>query len=310
MIINAKFRETWFRKPEYTEEYLEYRKQWKEIPLKGTATDFPIHIDLEINRGCNLACPFCYRPYLPPEERSGFMSFKLFKKIIDEAVKYKTFKSIKLNWLGEPICSPDLIKMVKYAKENGVLEVMMNTNGSILNKRLSRDLINAGIDKIVFSIDSINKENYEKCRVNATWEVTLDNVKSFLKIRGDRTKPLVRVQKVNVPYLSHENEEYIEFCRKIGIDSCAINSYKEKDETKVDTPPSPCPQPFQRILLDYKGYAHPCCSDYKSEYVLGNANEKNIYSMWHSDKMYKLRELCFKGEQGIFPMCRRCEVTK
>ena len=41
--------------------------------------------------------------------------------------------------------------MIKYAKEAGVVDVMFNTNASLLTEKKSREIILSGVDKIFFS---------------------------------------------------------------------------------------------------------------------------------------------------------------
>ncbi len=48
--------------------------------------------------------------------------------------------------------------------DKGILEVMFNTNATLLTEKKSRQLINAGIDKISCSIDGYTKEFYEKIK--------------------------------------------------------------------------------------------------------------------------------------------------
>jgi len=145
---------------EYPPKYWEYRRKWNENPKKQIVGDFPIHLDAESTRRCNLRCPMCPRTIKlergePLEEDD--MDFRLYKKIIDEGSE-NGLCSVKLCYLGEPLLCKDLPKMVKYAKENGIIDVMLNTNGVPLTERMSEKLIKAGLDKLFISFDSHIKE--------------------------------------------------------------------------------------------------------------------------------------------------------
>ena len=60
--------------------------------------------------------------------------------------------------------------MIKYAKSKGVIDIMLHTNGTVMDEDLAKKIVNSGLDRIIFSLDSITKEIYEKIRVNAKFE--------------------------------------------------------------------------------------------------------------------------------------------
>ena len=56
------------------------------------------------------------------------------KKVILEAVDFN-IPSIKFNWRGEPLLNPNLSKLIKFAKDKGILETIINTNATNLNEK-------------------------------------------------------------------------------------------------------------------------------------------------------------------------------
>ena len=54
--------------------------------------------------------------------------------------------------------------MIEYAKSKGVLDVMLHTNGTVMDEKLAQSVIESGLDRIIF-LDSISKEIYEKIRL-------------------------------------------------------------------------------------------------------------------------------------------------
>ena len=88
------------------------------------------------------------------------MKFDFYKRIIDTAADLKV-PSVKLNWRGEPLLNPQLEKFIKYAKDNGILEVSINTNATHLTKERSQSLIDSGLDLIIYSFDGGTKKTYE-----------------------------------------------------------------------------------------------------------------------------------------------------
>jgi MoaA/NifB/PqqE/SkfB family radical SAM enzyme len=174
-----------FRGPDYQE----YRRQWDERGLKGEAGDFPIHLDVDPTNRCNLACPVCPRTHYlrtgssawNPAGVWGDMDFALYERLIEEGAA-GGLKSVKLNFLGEPLLAPRLIDMVRRAAGAG-LWVMLNTNATLLIEAKAEALLAAGLSDIFFSFDSPYKAEYEKARPGADYGLVLANIRAFMAVR-------------------------------------------------------------------------------------------------------------------------------
>ena len=68
------------------------------------------------------------------------MSERLFYKIIDE-IKDLEVPSIKLNWRGEPMLHPKIFDFIKFAKQNKILDIIINTNATHLNEKNVKKLL-------------------------------------------------------------------------------------------------------------------------------------------------------------------------
>ena len=77
---------------------------------------------------------------------SGFNGFgKLVPEIIGLKVEIGTF-SINLNLLNEPLTNPELVKMIKYAKARGIVDVHFHSHGGLLTEKKSIELLDSGLD--------------------------------------------------------------------------------------------------------------------------------------------------------------------
>lgn len=287
--------------------YLDYRKKWREFPEDRILTDFPLHLDIESTNTCNLKCPMCGRNWM--KEKLGHIDWNLFVKIIDEASKYR-LPSIKLNYRGEPLLNPDIARMVKYAKQKGILEVQFNTNGVLLDKKKTEQLIDARLDRIIFSFDGATKKTYEKIRKGSNYDIVVKNIKNLVKIRDKKNmkRPLVRVQMVKMP----ENKKEVERFIKMWLGTAnRVAVIKERNPlgTKRKKEHFPCPQIWQRLMICWNGEARMCCGDWYGEVKLGNVKEKSIYDIWHSEKLNKIRKIHSRGQFAKIPVCARCEVN-
>ena len=307
MLINPGFRETKLTKEVWRKEYYEYRKAWEENPKKGIVGRFPLNLDMELTRSCNLRCPPCPREYI--KKKSGNMDRNLVLKILNEV--RGQVPAFKFNWLGEPMMNFELPWAIKKAKDGGAIDTAINTNGTLLTMRYGKALIEAGLDRLIVSIDSIDPKTYESIRVGAFFKPVIKNIENFLKIRAyfGTDKPYVRVQKIDLPEHSHENKAFIKFFTEMGVDSVAINTYKQKDMKQVDWEPMPCAQVWQRMMVAFDGEIFPCCQGHNFE-PIGNAKSMSIEDAWNSERMNMLRNFHSTNRQRLIDQCRHCEVTR
>ncbi|MCT4605054.1 MAG: radical SAM protein [Marinisporobacter sp.] len=298
-------------------KYKEYRKKWSENPKSFLLEDAPLHLDIEPTNACNLKCPMCPRTILVNDDEKkgnfkvGMMSMDTFKKIIDEAVAIGVY-SIKLNWLGEPLVHPQIVEMVRYAKEQGIVDVMFNTNAVTLTEDLSRDLIEAGLDKIFFSFDSPYKEKYEEIRVGASYEESLNNIKRIVKLRNElgKTSPITRISMVLMEDNKDEYEAFVHLF-KDSVDAVSYVEYRTPigEEKEIDTSIDfACSQLWQRMFISWDGDVIVCCVDSERGYVPGNIHKDSIQNIWKNEKYMNIRNKHQNGEWYKINICKKCDL--
>jgi len=304
----------------YPPRYKEYRRRWVEYPKKRIVSDFPLHLDIESTRRCNLRCPMCPRTIkLERGEKleEGDMDFKLYKKIIDEGSQNGLY-AIKLNYLGEPLLCKDLPKMVEHAKKKGILEVMFNTNGVPLTGEMSKKLIKAGLDRILLSFDSPIKEKYESIRVGAKFDQVIDNFRMLIKLRDEKNlrNPVFRVSMVKMKENEKEIPGFIKLWTPIA-DKIAYVDYENpqqkdvKDRYTIKLKPHPdfvCSQLYQRLVIQWDGKIGLCCEDYDAKANLGNAWTDSIKDVWLGEKMQTVRRLHNEGRWAEVSPCNECNI--
>lgn len=195
---------------------------------------------------------------------------------------------------------------------------MFNTNATLLDEQRAKNLIEAGLDKIICSVDGYTKEVYERLRVGAKFETVLNNIKylQFLKKKMRSPKPIVRVQMLDNPINHHWLKEYLRFWGRIA-DQVGVEDaldWRDKEEDATALPNFACAQLWQRLLVLADGDILPCCGAMlrgteKLE-VLGNVKDIGISQAWQSDKLNKFRKLHKRGESHKIKMCRFCSLRK
>lgn len=138
---------------------------------------------------CNYRCPYCM-----PEDKfdDDYQFLKSHERLnFDEIYRtVKVFAQFGVNKIrltgGEPLLRkklPDLIRQLKSI--DGIKDIALTTNGQLLEKQLPQ-LIEAGLDRVNISLDTIDKDLYYKMSGNkGQLKVVLDAIefarKSALK---------------------------------------------------------------------------------------------------------------------------------
>jgi MoaA/NifB/PqqE/SkfB family radical SAM enzyme len=295
-------------------EYWEYRRKWVEYPKQGIVPEFPLCLDIETTNVCNLDCVMCPRTvYIARGTYGpiGLMDFDFYRRLIDQGAEYK-LPSVKLQYLGEPLAHPDLPKQIRYAKDAGVLDVMFNTNATLLTEEKAHAVLEAGIDSIFFSVDSIYPEKFKAIRIGAKYEEVVGNIIRFCEIknRGDYKHVQTRVSMTVMDSDPEELMKFQEFWLQ-HVDIVGFGMYHDVLEDGIDTPYNPnftCAQPFQRMFVMWDGVCTPCCEDDHRGYRTGNARTTRLKEIWDGPAYRRLRQAHLTGRYKEIGICGKCYV--
>ncbi|MGB3242493.1 MAG: radical SAM protein, partial [Candidatus Omnitrophota bacterium] len=183
------------------------------MKFQPKAPKFPPMIIAETSSYCDLLCLHCPRTTLARNDASfeGFMDFDLWKKIVDEIAQYK-HTTLRPFGRGEALINPDFVRMIQYAKEKGVGNVWLNTNGLLLSPEKSKDLLNTRIDVIEISIDAASRDTFEKIKGKDVYDTVVENTIACCRQKKEshpKTKIVVRFveSSLNTP----EKDAFLDF---------------------------------------------------------------------------------------------------
>jgi MoaA/NifB/PqqE/SkfB family radical SAM enzyme len=248
-----------------------------------------INVDIEVTNNCNTSCVFCPRQAIGEK---GFMDHETYKKTIDRILEVSPLPTVNICGLGEPLMHPDIVDYVRYASKRKLYPTL-TTNASLLSEELSRQLIDAGLHEIRFSISAtddqykkIHKLDFDRVKENVdfftrhsqrktsvcinstTCELNsycTDNVKAFGAARGIKNFFVFPQTNRGGAYDSGHNfmksKEYVS----------RVNEYfQQYDYTPI------CPTPFAFIFIGWNGNYYMCCNDFSKKHPLGSVHEKRI----------------------------------
>jgi radical SAM protein with 4Fe4S-binding SPASM domain len=149
----------------------------------------PLHFQLEPATGCNLLCQTCQVPDYGPEQKKN-LTLDQFRDIFDQIRPIK----VALSGAGEPFLNPDLLGIVRHAKEHGA-SVLTTTNFTLCSKRIE-EIVDSGLDLIKISLDAATPATYEKVRGRPFFDRILRDIESLQRVKAERgsATPYVRLQ--------------------------------------------------------------------------------------------------------------------
>tara|TARA_B100000965_G_C19552698_1_gene740766 strand:- start:534 stop:1604 length:1071 start_codon:yes stop_codon:yes gene_type:complete len=322
------------RKHSDKEKFDEYRKQWELASKLKIVPKHPLQIDFELNYSCNFSCKMCTWSVENASNRGKktWLDFSVYKKIIDDGVK-NGLKSVRLNYINEPLIRKDIIKFINYAKDAGVLDVYFSTNGSLLSAKISNEILNSGLTRIQVSIDATTKDTFDKVRQGGDFDLVVKNTLNFIKLRNSSKKelPTMRVNFVRTKINEHELNDFINFWKDksdcIGIQDLVsiMDVNKDSKSDKVFN----CAQPFYHLTVRYDGTILPCCTFFGAKLPISRlkseteiSKEKNLNNIdleslklktiketWDSDEMKSLRKMHKDGNYQLNDICKECVLS-
>jgi radical SAM protein with 4Fe4S-binding SPASM domain len=301
-----------FRSEGWQDDYKTYRKNWTDLATTQTLSNYPLLVDLELSSLCNLKCPMCYTITEEYKNRvnPGFMTFDLFKKIIDEIGP--KVPALRLSLRGEPTLHSKFVECISYAKSRGIKEISFLTNGSKLFLAYFEKIMLAGADWITISVDGLG-ETYEGIRRPLKFNHMLQKLKQIkeLKRQLNSHKPVIKIQTV-WPAIKENPTAFYETFVDLS-DLIAFNpliDYLSKDEDILYNQNFSCPQLYQRLVIGADGSAMMCANDEEADAIVGDANHQTIYNIWHGEELKKMRDIHKKREFMRLPVCRRCYLPR
>lgn len=224
-------------------------------------------VSIETSTYCNRKCDYC--PNKDNETPKNYIDKQIFQEAIRQLKKIKFSGIFEYCFYNEPLFDPNLINLVKYAK-NELPNCIhpLTTNGDLLTIEKANELIDAGIDKFIVTIHDKNPERaYER----------LSKVKDVIKDK-------MRLQTTHELALQNRGGD---------VD---ISKY-EYQKNKV------CPN-ILKLVIVINGDVVLCCNDYYKKHVMGNIMETNIVDIWKS--YANLRQELLEKNIARLDICKKC----
>lgn len=278
----------------------------------------PLALCIDLSDICNFKCDFCFQKY--KQIQGEIMNKELFEKIIGDMEEFnEPFKTVNLYNLGEPLLNQNISLFIRMLKEKKLAEVVqITTNGSLLTQKLSKALVEAGLNRITFSIYGLNDETYKNfSSAQISFQDIKENIQFFYKIRGTCK---VHVKIAGNYFDEEQKNMFLDMFNNISdsiyIDN-AVNLWpglttvgKKGNEHiygTLDIEKRICPQPFYQMIIHSNGLVSPCCADYDRKVIVGDIREQSLKKIWSGKEYQKLRKDILQENLQERIRCKECK---
>ena len=297
------------------------------ILRKPITWGMPISYSIEPTNHCNLQCPECPSGLGALTRPIGLLKNEDFKKLIDDISDTGFY--IQLFFQGEPYLNKNLPAMISYAQSKNIY-ISISTNGHFVSHKNVDYVLDNAPDKLIFSVDGLDEESYQKYRIGGTFKQADMGLRSLINRKLERglQKPFVEFQFIVMKQNEHQIDDVRKYCKEVGIDKLVFktmqissydnavkflpskkkyrryilenNSFRIKNEIK-----NHCFALWRTSVITWDGRVVPCCFDKDAQNEIGIVNGRAFADVWHSERYSDFRRKILSSRKSV-SMCTNC----
>jgi len=287
----------------------------------------PISYSIEPTNHCNLKCPECPSGLGILTRPLGLLKSSEFSKLIDQISDTAFY--VQLFFQGEPYINKDLPAMISYAQSKNIY-ISISTNGHFVTEKNVDYVLDNAPDKLIFSVDGLDEESYQKYRVGGTFEQADRGLRALINRKVERglKKPFVEFQFIVMKQNEHQLDDVKKYCEQVGVDKLVFKTMQISSyENAVNFLPSN--KKYRRYILEnnsfrikhkiknhcfalwrtsvitWDGKVVPCCFDKDAQNEIGTVNGRSFYDIWNSKEYVDFRKKILSDRKSV-SMCTNC----
>ena len=291
----------------------------------------PLFVSVEPAAVCQLKCPEC-----PVGRRDGgisesrhtdrLMSVDLFRKVLEEVKEYA--HTMQFYFQGEPLLNKDLATMIAEAHEAG-LYTIVSTNAQAMTEEMAEALVQAGLSRIIVSMDGLTQATYGAYRIGGD----IEKAKAALRYLREAKeqcggKTVIELQCLRLKTNEYEWVELKRQYKALGADCLSLKTAQLYNyENGHDLMPSDarysryeqgadgsyhrkkrsrgCLRVWSGVVVTTTGEVLPCCYDKSHAYSYGNIQDAPIAKLFKNEKAMAFRRAAMSEQPKICQECWR-----
>lgn len=273
----------------------------------------PDVMQAETTSVCNLRCVFC--PYDKMTRTKQHMDPASFEAFLTEQADH--IRSIGLHHFGEPFLNHQLPAYIDACTRLGI-DTTVSTNATRISPAQAEAVIDAGLSRLIVSLDAVTTADYERLRVGGHFDQVLTNIDTFLDAKqriGGHT--YVQLQFIATPENHRTWSTFEQTWRgRPGVNQVVLRDERTHAGQRVrhdryrarDSDRLPCRYLWESVVILVDGRVVPCCKDFDGKEVLGNVfTGDRLADIWNGPRMAELRQAHIDGDYGRLPLCATCD---
>lgn len=173
---------------------------------------------LDLINKCNLRCTMCAfsdeEVFRRPTRQ---LTFEQFRAMFDELGPH--VREVMLSCGDEPLLARNLPEILTFLRsEHPEIETGFCTNATLLRAKIRRIIIESGVASLLFSIDAVTKDLFERIRVGAKYESVIANILALrdLKIQSGAQRRRFVFNYVLMKQNIHEAPAFVAMAKELG----------------------------------------------------------------------------------------------
>lgn len=293
----------------------------------------PPILQIEPANVCNLRCLTCATGAELMQRPAALMTFDMYRDVIDQVKDYVCL-IVFWSW-GEPFTNKDSFRMIRYAKDCGLL-VHTSTNGHFFDTReQARKVIDSGLDSLIVAVDGLDQSTYEKYRKGGSLRRVIRSIKNVIAERESLgvNHPLLTLRFIVMKHNEDQVQRVEKFAEDLGVDRITFRSAVVRRSTlDYQDTLTPHSSEFQRtgcndipsVVAPKESLGNYCHRPYANLTVFSNGdvvaceNDYNATEPWGNIAHQSLRQILSSNASRIFlrrfqkdleryTFCRECE---
>ncbi len=303
----------------------------------------PVIYNIETTNACNMTCIFCPRT-TKMTRKIEHLDEDLSEKIIDQIRpwtdnEWKTWenfvlkeygikknqmdqnhffmyiipKVIVLHGFGDPLIDRKLAKRIRLLTKKGIGSYF-SCNPANINVKKNIEMMEAGLDYLKYSIDSIDNVTHKELRGKASnYTKSYNKIMETLELKekkGLKTEVCITMIDLQRPTQMEEWSKLQEVFKGSNV----YIYLKSQDQTWYDDLQGKkdlhaaagksidwsefCHFPWSSFGIKSNGEVAMCSEDYNNEIILGDARKESLKDIWNGKKYIDFRKVHFYKKSG------------
>ncbi|MBN1593581.1 MAG: radical SAM protein [Candidatus Coatesbacteria bacterium] len=296
---------------------------------------WPRGLLVESSTQCNLTCPWCEGIFHLSERKRKFLPASDLESTLRHASSH--VGAVTFVRTGEPLENPEILEIIAIARRHRLV-VTLNSNLATLDLETAKSMVSIAPHRIVTTLISAEKNEYEAKQVGGKFERTIDNIASLCELKRERGQhfPVIEVQLIATKTSVEQIDKFADIVSRLGCDMAfvkpmRVDLFRDGDEYRrvhIDDVPldhevcnytldeegrlvlkhlGPCPQQ-ENIYVSADGDVYPCLFGPEGMKPYGNLISEGWQEVWKESGLAKDKreKYLHRGDR----ICTNCVPSK